>query len=71
MNSMSCNTAVALACVPRQASPIATRRSFTPGAKELMRPVSRRISCRATLTIKAFKESSKIQDWRVEEMVKV
>lgn len=46
------------------------RKSFAPGLAAPKRAITRRASS-ASLTVKAFKENSQLQDWRVKDMVQV
>ena len=50
--------------------PIA-RRSSPVQRVAVAHPSARRIKPARTLVVKAFKESSKVQDWRVKDMVDV
>ena len=63
MNLVRCGPAASVARLPM-------RKSFAPGLAAPKRAVNRRVSS-SNLMIKAFKENSQLQDWRVKDMVQV
>ena len=68
MNTMS----MARCCPMGATAPISFKnsKSFTPGFAVPKKHFTRRVP-HATMQVKAFKENSQLQDWRVKDMVEV